>query len=111
MKLGVKKTQKERKINPYWFELIKKTYGVLPSVREFVEINEGMVSAGILWDTLKAFLRSVLIQQVVKYNKDARVWEEKIRREVLEAENILYTLYNKFNTREGNNMVRQTTRV
>lgn len=44
------------------------------------------MAAGIFWDTLKAYLRGVLIQQVAKLKKDARVWKENIRREVIDAE-------------------------
>lgn len=75
LKLGGRSAQREWKINPYWFELIKKAD------------DEGTAAAGILWDTLKAYLRGVLIQQVAKFKKEAKVWEENIQREVLEAEN------------------------
>lgn len=87
LKLGGKKAQREWKINPHWFELIKKTDRVLPQLREFIVCNEGTATAGILWDTLKAYLRGVPIQQVAKFNKEAKIWEERIRREVIEAEN------------------------
>lgn len=36
---------------------------------------------------MKAYLRGVLNQQVAKFNKEARVGEENIQREVIEAEN------------------------
>lgn len=41
----------------------------------------------MLWDTLKAFLRGVLIQQMAKFNKEARSEEEGTLRDALEAEN------------------------
>lgn len=86
LKLGGNKLRKEWKMNPYWFELIKETNGVLPKLSDFIEINEGTVPPIVLWDALKAFLRGVLIQQVAKFNKEARNGEEKIQKEVFEAE-------------------------
>lgn len=41
---------------------------------------------GIQWDTLKAFLRGILIQGVAGVKKRAREWEEGIRRELELAE-------------------------
>ena len=84
---GGQKIQRDWKINAHWCELIKKSDEVLPKLKEFVDINEGTSGTGILWDTLKAYLRGVLIQQIAKFNKKARESEEKSRREVLEAEN------------------------
>lgn len=87
MNLGGNKPRKEWRISLHWFEVIKKSDGVLPIMREFVEINQGTVTPAVLWDALKAFLRGVLIQQMAKFNKEARSEDEKSLRKVLEAEN------------------------
>lgn len=59
LNLGEKRVLRTWRINPYWLEIIKKSDEVLPKLREFVEYNRGTASAGILWDTLKAFLRGI----------------------------------------------------
>lgn len=87
LNLGGNKPPKEWKITLYWFELIKNPDGVLPKMREFIEINEETVPPAVMWDALKAFLRGVLLQQMATFNKETRSGEEKILREVLEAEN------------------------
>lgn len=66
---------------------MKKSDEVLPKLKEFVEFKEHTASSWVLWDSLKAFLRGILIQQVVKIKKESREWEESIRKEVIEAEN------------------------
>lgn len=55
LNLGEPRPRKNWSISPYWFEIIKKTEGILSSLREFVEINQGTVSPSTLWDALKAF--------------------------------------------------------
>lgn len=39
-------------------------------LREFVDVNRGTTSEGIVWDTLKAFLRGLLMQQITKIKKN-----------------------------------------
>lgn len=71
------------KISPFWLELMGKPEEVVLKLKGFVEFNEGTATTGVLLDTLKAFLRGILIQQVVKVKKKSREWEESIRKEVI----------------------------
>lgn len=58
---------REGRINPQWMELIEEPQEVLRAIREFVEINQGTASEGIVWDTLKAFfLGGIMIPQISK---------------------------------------------
>lgn len=59
---------------------------VITKLEEFVVFNEGTVAAGIQWDTLKAFLRGILIQRVAEIKKRSREWEESIRKELEKGE-------------------------
>lgn len=52
-----------------------------------MELNQGSAAPPVLWDTLKAFLRGVLIQQMAKFNKEARSEEEDTLKDALEVEN------------------------
>lgn len=59
---------------------------VIKKLEEFVVFNEGTAAVGVQWDTLKAFLRGILIQRVAEIKKRSREWEESIRKEMEKAE-------------------------
>lgn len=107
LNVGEYKPRKSWSVSPHWFEVIKKSDGILSTLREFVEFNQGSVDPPVLWDTLKAFLRGVLIQQMAKFNKEARSEEEGTLREAIEAENN----YQKPNAGAGKHLAGETTKV
>lgn len=59
---------------------------MLLRLNEFVEMNTGTAPAGKVWDSLKAYLRGLIIQQVAKTKGKSREWERDIRREVMQEE-------------------------
>lgn len=60
------------KISPLWLELMKNAEEVSPKLKEFIELNVGTAPISVIWDTLKAFLRGILIQQEVKIKQTSR---------------------------------------
>lgn len=74
-------------ISPFWLELMREPTEVVLKLKEFVTLNKGSTSAGIVRDTLKGFLRGLIIQQVVKIKRRSREWEEVTGREAVESEN------------------------
>lgn len=50
-------------------ELMEELQEVLWAIREFVEISQGTLSEGVVWDTLKAFFRGLMMQQISKIKK------------------------------------------
>lgn len=48
-------------INPLWLELIGSTEEIILRLKEFVELNTGTASVGVVWDTLKAYLKGSTI--------------------------------------------------
>lgn len=45
------------KISPFWLELMGEPVEVISKLKEFVALNTGTAPVGVVWDTLKAFLR------------------------------------------------------
>lgn len=78
--------QKMWTINPIWLELIGSPEEITLRLKEFVELNTGTASVGVVWDTLKAFLRELLFQQVVKIKKKSREWVGQVRKEAMASE-------------------------
>lgn len=83
---GNKKEGRVWKLNPAWLEIIEESEGMASELDEFIRFNSGTVTKGVMWDTLKAYLRGLLIQKVYKIKKASRDWEDKTRRELMEAE-------------------------
>lgn len=59
---------------------------VTASLEEFMRINAGTASPRVVWDTLKAFLRGVLIQQIAGVKRQAREQEKLTGNKVTEEE-------------------------
>lgn len=64
----------------------RNNFKVTLRLKDFLELNTGTAPVGVVWDTLKAFLRGLLIKQAAKIKKKSREWEEHIRKEVIESE-------------------------
>lgn len=60
---------REWKISPFWMELMGEPNEILTALREFVDLNRGTTSLGVVWYTLKAFLQGIIVQQVSKMKK------------------------------------------
>lgn len=59
---------------------------IVASLKEFIKFNSGTAPLGIMWDTLKAFLRGVLIRQISHIKKQSQVEETIAGEKVREAE-------------------------
>lgn len=70
----------------YWLEIIGRKEGVSSSLEEFMRINAGTASTGVVWDTLKAYLRGILIQQIARVKRQVREQENLTGNKVTEAE-------------------------
>ena len=55
-------------------------------MKEYLQINTGSAPTGVVWDSLKAFLRGLLIQQVARIKREGREREGKLGLEVAQAE-------------------------
>ena len=86
IKIGVKAPRNEWKINPGWLELIGDSGDLVPSLKEYLQINTGSAPTGVVWDSLKAFLRGLLIQQVARVKREGREREGKLGLEAAQAE-------------------------
>lgn len=88
VKIGVQGCDSQRiwSLNPIWLEIIGNREEMKARLREFIEHNAGSASEGVVWDSLKAYLRGLLIQQISKVKKQTRVRGEAIREEVLVSE-------------------------
>lgn len=84
--IGGREARGSWKLSPYWLELLGEPERIITKLEDFVRSNEGSTTMGIQWDTLKAFLRGILIQGVAGVKKKAREWEEGIRRDLEMAE-------------------------
>lgn len=69
-----------------WLDLMGSTVEIALRLKEFVALNSGTASVGVVWDTLKAFLRGLLHQQVVKIKNKSRELEARARKEVMKSE-------------------------
>lgn len=54
--------------------------------KEFVQINAGTAPSGVIWDSLRAHLRGLLIQQVARTKGKPREWKRVSRKEATQAE-------------------------
>lgn len=86
IKIGVNYGRGDWKINPFWLEIIKDTGEIAASLREFLDLNSGTASSGTIWDTLKAYLRGVLIQKIIHVKRQSQAEEVRVREEVEWAE-------------------------
>lgn len=69
-------------MNPMWFEIIENQNEIAAKLNEFIVLNKDTTTRGVMWDTLKAYLRGLLIQQVARIKKMSLNWEEKVRKEL-----------------------------
>lgn len=71
---------------PFWIDLMGDPCKILVSLGEFIDSNQGSASEGIVWDTLKAFLWGLMIQQISKIKKQTKEWERSIGERITIAE-------------------------
>lgn len=86
IKLHVRYTHRAWALNPAWLEIMGGTEDISGKIEEFIENNQGTASEGVVWDSLKAFLRGVLIQQVAWAKKQSKANSEQIRDEASNLE-------------------------
>lgn len=86
VKPGYKKSCRVWKMNPAWLEIIEGQEVIVGELKEFITFNADTTSRGVMWDALKAYLRGSLIQKVSNIKKVSRDWEDRFRKELVEAE-------------------------
>ena len=77
------------KVNPFWLTLLPapdKTVGLL---QEYWQHNRGTANAGVVLDTLRAFLRGCLIREISGIKTRSGEWEDKVRDEMKTREQAL----------------------
>lgn len=63
------------KINPFWLELIGEEEKMMEGLSEYISINLGSASLGVVWDSLKAHIRGALIQRIAHVKKQSQAVE------------------------------------
>ena len=77
------------KVNPFWLTLLPSPDGTVGLLQEYWQLNRGTAGAGVVWDTLKAFLRGCLIKEISGIKTRSREWEDKVRDEMKSREQAL----------------------
>lgn len=75
VKLGEHHSRGSWKVNPFWLELIGEEEKMMEGLTEFIKINLGSASLGVVWDSLKAYLRGALIQKIAYTKKQSQAEE------------------------------------
>lgn len=79
------------RVNPFWLTLFPPSDGVPGALREFLTFKTHAVSAAVIWDSLKAFLRGYLIWEITGIKNHSREWEDRVRNEMQSREQALIT--------------------
>lgn len=67
-------------------EIIGKKGDISKKINKFVVINSGSASQGMVWDSLKVFLRGILLQNITRVKRQSREKGDQIRKEVRDLE-------------------------
>lgn len=81
IKVGKWYSRGDWKVNPFWLEIVEDTGTIMDGLAEFIRVNLGTAPLGIVWDSLKAFLRGVPIQKISYAKKQSQVKRVKGKRE------------------------------
>lgn len=52
------------RVNPFWLTFIPESDVIPKALSEFIQLNKNSASAAIVWDSLKAFLRDLIIREI-----------------------------------------------
>lgn len=74
------------KVNPQWLSLIPESSQIKQLLMGFFGDNKGSSSAMMVWDTMKAYLRGLIIKEISKIKLATRQWEEELTQRVKQTE-------------------------
>ena len=76
------------KLNPFWFQLFTDLGDMRTQVQYFLDDNKSSAAPGVIWDTLKAFIRGMCIKEISLIKTRNRQWAYEAERVVEKAEEL-----------------------
>lgn len=70
------------RVNPFWLTLLPTSDPIPGDLREFLIFNKHSGSGEVVWYSIKAFLRGLLIREISGIKRRSREWEDTVHLEL-----------------------------